>query len=217
MQCACVVLYVESVTSEKNYCTWKDGDTNMEAQVGRGSLVSLLFQPRSLLRGCLLCFSPSHRRRSRSCSYHHYYSLLLTTLFTTARMNVAWGGSVGISITWLGQTWSVGRSVESCVPINHTSVGLAYSLFTLAWNVYEPVHGIVLKNGSPSVYTSRHNRCVYHTCSRVPADGCCYGYFISAWVKFKVQTACAKPLHLSGFVYTSNWNRSGPLRTTYLR
>ena len=53
-----------------------------------------------------------------------------------------------------------------------------YSLFTLAWNSYELVHGIVLKNGSASVYTSLYNRCVYHTHSLIPpADGCCYGYF----------------------------------------
>ena len=41
------------------------------------------------------------------------------------------------------------------------------SPFTLAWNGYEPVHGIVLKNGSASVYTSHCTRCVYHTCSPV--------------------------------------------------
>ena len=40
---------------------------------------------------------------------------------------------------------------------------------------------------------------------------------ISQFVKFKVQTACVKQLHLSSFVYTSTRNRSGPLRTTYLR
>ena len=44
---------------------------------------------------------------------------------------------------------------------------LTYSPFTLAWNGYEPVLGIVLKNGSASVYTSHHNRCVYHTCSLI--------------------------------------------------
>ena len=43
------------------------------------------------------------------------------------------------------------------------------SLFTLAWNGYEPVHGIVLKNGSASIYTSHHNRCVYHTRGLVPS------------------------------------------------
>jgi len=95
-----------------------------------------------------------------------------------------------------------------------------YSPFTPAWNGYELVHGIVLKNGSASVYTSHHNRCVYHTCSLVPSWRLLlwlFHSFISAWVKFKVQTACVKPLHLSGFVYTSTRNRSGPLRTTYLR
>ena len=43
------------------------------------------------------------------------------------------------------------------------------SLFTLAWDGYEPVHGMVLKNGSASVYTSHHNRCVYHTRSLIPS------------------------------------------------
>ena len=45
---------------------------------------------------------------------------------------------------------------------------------TLPWNGYEPVRRIVLKNGFASVYTSNHNRCVYHACSLVPADGCFY-------------------------------------------
>ena len=39
--------------------------------------------------------------------------------------------------------------------------GATYSQFTLAWTSYELVHWIVLKNGSASVYTSDHNRCVY--------------------------------------------------------
>jgi len=37
-----------------------NGDTDKEAQVWRGSLVSLSFLPRSSLRGCL-CFSLSAR------------------------------------------------------------------------------------------------------------------------------------------------------------
>jgi len=55
------------------YVKAKDGDTGKEAQVWRGSLISLSlsFQPRSSLRGCL-CFSLFHHRHSWSCSYHHY-------------------------------------------------------------------------------------------------------------------------------------------------
>ena len=62
------------------------------------------------------------------------------------------------------------------------------SPFTLAWNRYEPVHGRVLQNGSASVYTSHHNRCVYHTCNLIPSWQLLlwlFHSFITAWVKFK--------------------------------
>ena len=48
-----------------------------------------------------------------------------------------------------------------------------YSLFTLAWNSYEAVHGIVLKNGSPPFIIGVS---ITHAASS-PADGCCCGYF----------------------------------------
>ena len=47
------------------------GDTDKEAQVSRGSLVSRS----SLAVRCAqagVCFTLSHRRRSQSCSYLHY-------------------------------------------------------------------------------------------------------------------------------------------------
>ena len=53
------------------------------------------------------------------------------------------------------------------------------SPFTLALNGYELVHGIVLKNGSTSVYTSHHNRCVYYTRSLVPS------WWLLLWLFYK--------------------------------
>ena len=58
----------------------------------------------------------------------------------------------------VGANWKTSDVVSSAYP-SHI---FAYSPFALAWNGYEPVHGIVLKNGSASVYTSYHNMCVYH-------------------------------------------------------
>ena len=101
----------------------KDGDTNNEAQVGKDSLVSLSFQPRSSLCGCL-CFSLSHRWRSQSCSYLHY----------ALHCSHEWHGSVA---AWqrghvqriMNGTDMVGRSVGWSVnargPVDHDSVGLA--------------------------------------------------------------------------------------------
>ena len=55
------------------------------------------------------------------------------------------------------------------------------SLFTLAWNGYEPVHGIVLKNGSPPfTLATTIGVSITHAAAVSPVDGCCYGYFISA-------------------------------------
>ena len=85
------------------------GDTDKEAQVWRGSLVSHLFQSRSLLCGCL-CFLLSHRRRSQSCSCH-------TTTHCTVHMSMAWRhGSIGtcnlsVSREWDGHGRSISRSV----------------------------------------------------------------------------------------------------------
>ena len=52
-----------------------------------------------------------------------------------------------------------------------------YSPFTLAWNGYEPVHGIVLKNRSPPfALATILGVSITHAASS-QADGCCYGYF----------------------------------------
>ena len=94
------------------------GNTDKEAQVWRGSLVSLSFQPRSSLRGCL-CFSLSHHRRSQSCSYHHY------ALHCSHECGmVAWqcGHVQRISITWMGRTQSVSRLVDARGPVDLTIV-----------------------------------------------------------------------------------------------
>ena len=99
------------VTGEKSWRTWNPrmhGDTDKEVQVWRGSLVSLSFQPCSSLRGCL-CFLLSHCRRSQSCSYHHY------ALHCSHECGMAaWqrGYVQHISITWMGQPRSVGRSMH---------------------------------------------------------------------------------------------------------
>ena len=115
------------------------GDTDKEAQVWRGSLVSLSFQPRSSLRGCL-CFSLSHRRRSQSCSYLHY-ALHCSHVVHECGM-AAWqrGHVQRFSITWMGRTRSVGRSVDARAPVDHDSVGLAQArpnyalrITSLAW------------------------------------------------------------------------------------
>ena len=54
---------------------------------------------------------------------------------------------------------------------------LCNSLFTLARNGYEPVHGIVLKNGLPPfTLATIIGVSITHAASS-PADGCCYGYF----------------------------------------
>ena len=63
--------------------------------------------------GCL-CFSLSHRRRSRSCSYH-YYTLHCSPPCTWISMT--WLGSVGtcnvaVSREWDGHGRLVGRSVS---------------------------------------------------------------------------------------------------------
>ena len=107
------------------YMKAKDGDTDKEAEVWRGSLVSLSFQPCSSLRGCL-SFLLSHCRRSRSYSYHHY-TLHLSLPHTHTSASVAWPYMVcqcghvqprvpnkllvqRIRITWMGDRhrWSVG-------------------------------------------------------------------------------------------------------------
>jgi len=82
--------------------------------------LSLSFQHRSSLRGCLLCFLLSHHW---SCSYH-----LCSPLFTTTHMSVAWRGSLGtwicnesVSHDWTEHSWSV----EARVPVDYASVGLA--------------------------------------------------------------------------------------------
>ena len=66
-----------------------------------------------------------------------------------------------------------------------------------AWKGYELVHGMVLINVPPpfTLATIIGVSITYVVSSL--ADDCCYGYFtvfISAWVKFKVQTACIKPV-----------------------
>ena len=109
------------VTREKNWRTWNPRDAWRHRQGRRGSLVSLSFQPHSLLRGHL-CFSLSHHRRSQSCSYHHY------ALHCSHECGMAaWqrGHVQRISITWMGRTQLVGRSVDARGPIDHDSVGLA--------------------------------------------------------------------------------------------
>ena len=64
---------------------------------------------------------------------------------------------------------------------NETSVFLSWfsnSLFTLAWNGYEPVHEIVHKNVPPPfTLATTIGVSITHTASS-PADGCCYGYFL---------------------------------------
>ena len=51
------------------------------------------------------------------------------------------------------------------------------SPFTLAPNGYEPVHGIVLKNGSPPfTLATIIGVSITHAASS-PAEGCCCGYF----------------------------------------
>jgi len=68
----------------------------------RGSLVSLSFQPRSSLHGCL-CFSLSHRRHSQSCSYHDYAlhcsherGMAIKNAMTTGIEEVIWyEGTIG--------------------------------------------------------------------------------------------------------------------------
>ena len=105
------------IPGEKNWRTWNPrmhGDTDKEAQVWRGSLVSLSFQPRSSLRGCL-CFSLSHRRRSQSCSYLDY-ALHCSRVGHECGI-AAWqrGHVQRISITWMGRTWSVGRLIGRSV------------------------------------------------------------------------------------------------------
>ena len=129
-----VMLYVEKcekgfVRSDRReqltYVKAKDGDTDKEPQVWRGSLVSPSFQPRSSLHGCL-CFSLSHRRRSRSCSYHHYALHCLPPRTCTW----AWHGvqRVHVHATYqyhVNGTDTVGRSVDARGPVDHASVGLA--------------------------------------------------------------------------------------------
>ena len=58
-----------------------------------------------------------------------------------------------------------------------TQVEVSYSLFTLAWNGYEPVHGIVLKNGSPPFTLATIIGVSITHAALSPADGCCCGYF----------------------------------------
>ena len=99
----------------------------------KGSLVSLSFQPRSSLRGCLCFRFPIVGVLSlvaisiTQCTVHMSY------------MSVAWRlGSVGtcnvsVSREWDGHGRSVGRSVDRPVgrsvdaraPVDHDSVGLA--------------------------------------------------------------------------------------------
>ena len=96
---------------------------------------------------------------------------LSPTLYCTARWKWGWG------------------------PENETN-----SLFTLAWNGYEPVHGIVLKNGSPPfTLATIIGVSIIHAASS-PADACCHGYsFISAWVKFKGTNCRHKTVTLERF------------------
>ena len=120
--------------------------------------LSLSFQHRSSLCGCLLCFSPSHRR---SCSYH-----LCFPLFTTTHMSVAWRDSLGmwicngsvshdwaehrsVSHDWAEHSWSV----EARVPVDYASVGLAQArpsycaefslLYTCLLNAYRLQSGVL--------------------------------------------------------------------------
>ena len=79
MLCVRVVLYIEVwkrvcvkwPARKLTYVKVKDGETDKEAQVWGGSLLSLSLQPCSSLRGCL-SFSLSHCWHSRSYSYHHH-------------------------------------------------------------------------------------------------------------------------------------------------
>ena len=110
---------VKWLARKLTYVKIKDGDTNKEAQVWSGSLVSLSFQPRSSLRRCLI-FLLSHCRHSRSCSYHHY-ALQSSPPCAHTSASVVWvymacecGHLQCICITWMGWTQSVSRPVGWC-------------------------------------------------------------------------------------------------------
>ena len=78
---------------------------------------------------------------------------------------------------------------------------------TSLWNSYEPVHG---ERAVPPLFTLATVIGAHvqpHPQLMVIAIGY-FTVFISARVKL-VQTVCVKPLHLSGFVYTSNRSCSG--------
>ena len=111
----------------------KDGDTDKEAQVERGSLVSLSFQLRNSLCRCLN-FLFSHCRCTWSYSCHHYTLHCSPPCAHTSACVAwphmacpAWGTcnvfvlhEYGLSVGRL-----VGRSVDARVPVDHASVGLA--------------------------------------------------------------------------------------------
>ena len=109
MCCDCVGNCDKGFVWRENWRTWnsrKHGDTNKEVQVWRGSLVSLSFQPCSPLHRCLW-FSLSHHWRSQS-SYH--YALHCSHEHGMAASQH--GHVQRISITWMGQTRSVDRSMH---------------------------------------------------------------------------------------------------------
>ena len=110
------------------YVKVKDGDTDKEAQVWRDSLISLSFQPRSSLCGCL-SFSLSHCRRSQSYSFYQY-ALHCSPPRAHTSASVAWPymacqhGHMQ-RIYHMNGTDTVGRSVDAHVPVDHASMGLA--------------------------------------------------------------------------------------------
>ena len=109
------------VTSKKTDVRESQGWRHwQEAQAWRDSLVSLLFQPCSSLRGCL-SFSLSHCQHYLSYSYYHYVLHCSPPCVHTSA-SVAWpymacqrGHMQCIRITWMGRTWSVSRSVGRLV------------------------------------------------------------------------------------------------------